>query len=332
MLRRAWISIVFLASLGATLCAQQPAAWHDPSAHKIQFVAVDKNVRLEVLDWGGSGRAIVFLSGLGGTAHLFDEFAPKLTSAGHVYGITRRGFGASSVPASGYEADRLGDDVLAVLNALKLSKPVLVGESLSGEELSSVGSRYPGRVSGLVYLDAAYQYAFENGKGTTLEELQRIAAPEPPEPGAADLASFPAYQAWFKRINGIALPEAEFRQTMDAAPDGSVGRSRASSSVGQAVFAGMKKYSDIRVPVLAIFAVPHDLGPWLTTNQDPAVRTAADAFSAHEAAWAEKQAKAFEDGVPSARVIRLAHANHIVFLSNEADVLREMRAFLATLK
>jgi hypothetical protein len=45
-----------------------------------------------------------------------------------------------------------------------------------------------------------------------------------------------------------------------------------------------------------------------------------------------KQAKAFEDGVPSARVVRLAQAYHIVFLSNEADVLREMRAFFATLK
>jgi non-heme chloroperoxidase len=33
--------------------------------------------------------------------------------------------------------------------------------------------------------------------------------------------------------------------------------------------------------------------------------------------------------VPGARVVRLAHANHYVFISNEADVLREMRAFLS---
>jgi pimeloyl-ACP methyl ester carboxylesterase len=88
---------------------------------------VDENVRLEVLDWGGSGRPIVFLSGLGGTAHIFDEFAPKLATDYHVYGITRRGFGASSIPTSGYEADRLGDDVLAVLDSLRLNGPVLVG-------------------------------------------------------------------------------------------------------------------------------------------------------------------------------------------------------------
>jgi non-heme chloroperoxidase len=36
---------------------------------------------------------------------------------------------------------------------------------------------------------------------------------------------------------------------------------------------------------------------------------------------------AFEKGVPSGRVVRLPHANHYVFISNRADVLREMRAF-----
>ena len=77
-----------------------------------------------------------------------------------MFGVTRRGFGASSVPASGYGADRLGDDVLAVMDALKLTRPILVGHSLGGAELSSIGSRHPERVSGLIYLDAGYGYAY----------------------------------------------------------------------------------------------------------------------------------------------------------------------------
>ena len=127
------------------LSAQDAGPWHDPSPHTVQFVTVDDNVKLEVLDWGGSGRPLVLLAGLGNTAHVFDDFAPKLTSEYHVYGITRRGYGASSAPASGYSADRLGDDVLAVLDDLKLDRPVLVGHSIAGEELSSVGSRHPER-------------------------------------------------------------------------------------------------------------------------------------------------------------------------------------------
>lgn len=79
----------------------------------MQFVAVDTNVRLEVLDWGGSGRSVVLLAGASDTAHTFDTFAPRLSARYHVYGITRRGAGASSATASGYDADRLGDDVIA---------------------------------------------------------------------------------------------------------------------------------------------------------------------------------------------------------------------------
>jgi len=60
---------------------------------------------LEVLDWSVKGRPLVLLAGLGITAHVFDGFAEKLTDSYHVYGITRRGYGASSKPASGYTED-----------------------------------------------------------------------------------------------------------------------------------------------------------------------------------------------------------------------------------
>jgi non-heme chloroperoxidase len=176
MLRHPWLSAFLpIVSFLTPLFAQESDAWRDPSPHRVQFVAVDENVRLEVLDWGGSGRPIVLLAGLGNTAHIFDEFAPKLTAAYHVFGITRRGYGASSSPPSGYSADRLGDDVLSVLNSLKLNHPVLIAHSIGGEELSSVGTRYPEKVAGLVYLDAGYPYAYyDRSNGDLLVDLQDL--------------------------------------------------------------------------------------------------------------------------------------------------------------
>jgi pimeloyl-ACP methyl ester carboxylesterase len=47
----------------------------------------------------------------------------------------RRGFGASDTPAptdANYSAGRLGDDVIAFLDALHLTRPVLVGHSIAG--------------------------------------------------------------------------------------------------------------------------------------------------------------------------------------------------------
>jgi hypothetical protein len=69
----------------------------------------------------------------------------------------------------------------------------------------------------------------------------------------------------------------------------------------------------------------------MNTSSSPSVREAAEAYFTTLDALTEKQAKAFEEGVPTARVVRLC-GMHYVFLSNEPDVLREMRAFLAALK
>ena len=316
--------------LAVPLGAQDSAAWRDPSPHRIQFVTVDDNVRLEVLDWGGSGRAVVLLAGLGHTAHVFDDFAPKLTPDYHVYGVTRRGYGASSGPASGYEADRLGDDVRAVLDALNLRRPVLVGNSIAGQELSSVATRDPDRLSGVVYLDAAYQYAFDGGREQPQDSPQAgppVPPPQPPEPSDADGASFSALRSWLERVLGLAIPEAELRQIQESFPDGRVGNSRTPQTIAQAIVAGGQSYKDIRVPTLAIYAIPSDQGPWVNAAE-PAERAAVVAFAANWAASQERMAKAFEKGVPGARVVRLPGANHYVFISNEADVLREMRGFL----
>src|SRR2546425_12260526 len=97
-----WLACpILLVSLLGPLYSQPSASWQDPSPHTVQFVRVDNDVRLEVLDWGGTGRPVVLLAGGGNTAHIFYEFAPKLTANYHVYGITRRGYGASRFLATG---------------------------------------------------------------------------------------------------------------------------------------------------------------------------------------------------------------------------------------
>jgi pimeloyl-ACP methyl ester carboxylesterase len=306
--------------------ATPETAWNDPATHTVQLVTVDKNVTLEVLDFGGSGRPLVFLAGLGNTAHVFDTFAPKFTATRHVYGITRRGFGGSSVPSDGYGADRLGDDVIAVVDALKLNRPVLAGHSIAGEELSSIATRHPDRVAGLVYLDAGYMYAFYNAeRGDVIldsMDLRRkldllVNGPIDSRPTIKELlADLPKFernlQARQKELD--ALPP----QLLATSPP----------AVQRAITIGGQKYTKLSaVPILAIYAVPHDLGPLFIT--DPAARAAREA---QDQEITSSQAAAFEKGVPSARVVRLPHANHYLFRSNEADVLREMNAFLAGLE
>lgn len=320
-------------ALLAPFYSQQSPSWRDLSPHTEQFVTVDKNVRLEVLDWGGSGRPVVLLAGGGHTAHVFDEFAPKLTAHCHVYGITRRGFGASSFSASENVVDRLRDDVLAVIDTLKLSRPVLAGHSIAGAELSSVGTSYPDRIAGLVYLEAGYPYAFDNGKGPTMKEFQEIKRPQPPTPADSDLASFSVLQSWDAQMFGFRIPESEFRQTWTSTADGRVGKARdfPGSQMFMTIMTGMNRYPDIPVPALVIFALPHVPEEWINKSTEPAVRDAARAYLTTVDALTEKQAKAIEGSVSTARIVRLRGA-HYIFLSNEPEVLHEMRAFLGGLK
>jgi non-heme chloroperoxidase len=359
------VSAVVLVFSGVISQSAAPAAdppaktvWVDPSPHHASLVTVDQDVQLEVLDWGGSGRPVVLLTGLGNSAHVFDDFAPKLTGKYHVYGITRRGYGASSVPRTGYTADRLGDDVLAVLAALKLDRPVLVGHSIAGQELSSVGSRHPERAAGLVYLDATYGYAFyDSARGylpidaqalrSKLERLsqdlapgklaqellttdlpafertlreQAVDFPPSPPPTPADLVSFQAIGDWFARTRGIRFPEAEFRALSEVTEDGRPRGQKTPPWVPQAIIAGGQKYTQIPTPILALCAVPQDLGP-SSASLGPAAL-------AYMQATSLAQAEAFEHGVPTAHVVRLANANHYVFLTHEADVLREIGVFI----
>jgi pimeloyl-ACP methyl ester carboxylesterase len=56
------------------------------------------------------------------------------------------------------------------------------------------------------------------------------------------------------------------------------------------------------------------------------------AFNQQFGALAEKQVRTFEEGLPEAHVVRIPNAHHYVFRSNEAAVLRELRAFIAQIK
>ena len=125
MIRKCTSWKLSLAVLYCVIASGQSIVWKDSSPHRAQFITVEDGVQLEVLDWGGKGRPIVLLAGYL-TAHVYDEFADGLKEIGHVYGITRRGLGASSHPESGYGAKRSAEDIVKVLDAPKLVAPVLV--------------------------------------------------------------------------------------------------------------------------------------------------------------------------------------------------------------
>jgi len=293
------------------------------------FIQVGQGVKLEVLDWGGTGRPLLLLAGLGDTAHGFDKFAQKLAATYHVFGITRRGFGESSSPPpteANYSADRLGDDVLAVIDALHLVHPVLAGHSIAGEELSSVGSRHPEKIAGLIYLDAAYEYAFyDRAQGDA--DLDAVEMRKKLE-DFIDEEGSDKRKAVSELLQQLPQLEKELQAQQIELANLPSDPSEAGNEIGpaEAIMLGQEKYTKIPCPILAIFADPHNLGPMPEYNA-----AGRAAMAKYMADHTTANSKAFEAGVPSAHVVRIPNADHYVFQSNEADVLREMNAFIAKL-
>jgi non-heme chloroperoxidase len=301
----------------------------DTSPHTVQMIPVEGDVKLEVLDWGGTGRPLVLLAGLGDTAHIFDKFAPKLTAKYHVYGITRRGFGASSKPefvTANYNAARLGDDVLAVIGALHLSHPILAGHSLAGEELSFIGFHHPDAVAGLIYLDAGYTYAlYDQAHGQIMLDALKLRDQLPQiVPGKIPSDVPKSLNEILQQLKLVEKEIVEYQEQLPPSPPAAAPRPDPPPFL-YAIFSGFESIPTIHVPALVIFAEPHDFGP---TEDHSASRAA---FEAHDLLITEYQAKAFETQVPTVHVVRIPHASHYVFRSNEEDVLREMNAFLSTL-
>ncbi|HEX5074250.1 MAG TPA: alpha/beta hydrolase [Gemmatimonadaceae bacterium] len=306
--------------------ATTTATWTDPSPHRVRMIAVAPKVTLEVLDWGGSGEPVVFLAGLGNSGHVFDDFAPQFTDRFHVLAITRRGYGASTQPASGYGVARLAADIKAVLDTLHLARVTLVGHSIAGDELTKVGSTYPDRVAKLVYLDAAHDR-------TGLPALFKDAPIPPPPPMlAADSASPAAARAYMVRATGVLVPEGEARAIGVFGPTGRYLRDVTPDSIGAAIIAGVEHpaYSRITVPALAFYAVAdsvQDLVSWYAAL-DSTGRAAADKVFGVFTPFARAAREQFQREVKQGRVIDLHGAHHYVFISNAAEVAREMRAFL----
>jgi non-heme chloroperoxidase len=315
----------------------------DPSPHMVQMVTVADNVQLEVLDWGGSGRPLVLLAGLGSTGHDFDTFAPRFIATHHVYAVTRRGFGASSKPVPdghNYSAEQLGDDVLALVDALKLERPVLAGHSLAGEELSSVASRHPEKLAGVVYLDAAYAYAYyapgnlnpANANltiavNTLRQKIQALTPARPQESvGAIDLllkTDLPQLQADLRAAQK-AMRDLPPAPPMPAMPAGAAPSPQ--MKIVPAIIQGLEKFDTLKLPVLAIYAQPHAPPP------NAPSQAMLDYFKAVEAGSGNPDLVArYRAGNPAAHVVVIPNAQHAVFKSHADDVAWEMDSFMAGL-
>jgi pimeloyl-ACP methyl ester carboxylesterase len=138
-------------------------------------------------------------------------------------------------------------------------KPIIAGHSFAGEELHVFGGRHATEVTGLIYVDAAFNRAAQS------DDYNAAASklPREPVPEAKDLVSVTALRAFRMKLDGAALPEAHLRARNIVNADGTVGGAWLPAlPIRQAFTTQMRSFSEsysperVRVPALAIYAVP----------------------------------------------------------------------------
>lgn len=127
------------------------------------YVTVEPGVNLYVEDINpGGSKTIVFLHGWPLSHKQFEYQFDVLPAMGYrCIGIDWRGFGKSDKPMSGYNYDRLADDIRSVVDALQLKNFTLAGHSTGGAIAIRYIARHNGYgVSKLVLVDAAAPIGF----------------------------------------------------------------------------------------------------------------------------------------------------------------------------
>jgi non-heme chloroperoxidase len=296
-----------------------------PAVHRI---TVDREVALEVLDAGGDGPPLVFLAGFGNSAHIFTDFAARFRDDFRVVAITRRGFGRSSFPATGYDNARLADDVVAVLDTLGLPRALLVAHSFGGAELNALARRHPERLRGLVYLDGGFDFA------ELYADSAWVNTPVPRPPRRDTATGHEAEAAYLSLMTGPNYPVAEVEVTADAmATDGAPGFVRDSLPTWLMRGTPSAALREITVPVLAIYGVQHRIEqkyPWVGDLTGPQ-RDRAERRFAVETPMLARQRDRFRREIPDARLHEIEGGRHYIFLTHPLDCERAIRTFAAAL-
>ncbi|MGD9588399.1 MAG: alpha/beta fold hydrolase [Pyrinomonadaceae bacterium] len=279
----------------------------DKSPHKSEFVTAN-GIKMNYLDWGGAGDVIILLSGFGNDAHIFDEFATAFTDKFHVIGLTRRGFGETERPATGYDTTTRVEDIRAFMDAKKIKRAHLVGHSLAGDEMTMFATLHPNRLLKLVYLDAAYD---RTKMVTCADELPPEIAP----PAAIRMMREAMECPGWAEIKVKDMPPPDMYRVQ-------VLTMRSASQYRPA-------YKDVKALSLSIYADAEVAQ--LPGNVTDETRKRLEAY------WKEKRTpltrasiEQFRKEMPNGRVVELKGATHYIFLGPSKDeTIKLTRDFLA---
>jgi non-heme chloroperoxidase len=297
---------------------------------KSDFVTIN-GIRLHYLDWGGDGPALIFLTGMGATAYIFDKFAPRFTDKFHVLALTRRGHGDSDYPETGYDADTLTEDICQFMDQLNIEKAILAGHSLAGVELTHFAATYPNRIEKLIYLEA-----LDDRRGLPAIHRQNPLRKIEIKREESIPHTFEEYVADTKRNSpSIAniwseLWDVEMAHEVKLNEEG-IFVERMPDSVAEMMFENLwngytPKRVDAIIPTLSFYALGTPTQSNVYTDEQKA--SFDQYFQNVRNPFYMSLISEFQSRFPHAKIVTLPDGHHFCFIAQEELVYNEMQKFL----
>ena len=249
----------------------------------------------------GPGPVVVFLHGFPLDLTMWDAQRETIGSMYRVIAPDLRGHGRSAAPDGIYPIDDMADDVVEMLDALKIAEPVVLGGlSMGGYVALSIAARYPKRLRGLMLMNTKAT-ADPPETARVREELAR----EVEETGSVRsvvAAMLPRLFGPFAQANRPELI-ARIREVMErTSPRGVAGTLR-----------GLAARAD-RTPDLARMSLPTLI---LAGSDDALIPL--------------EESRAMASAMPNTEVVIVPETGHLAPLENPAAANAAILRFLGTL-
>jgi pimeloyl-ACP methyl ester carboxylesterase len=285
-----------------------------------------QGVRLQYLDWGGRGEALVLVPARCETPFVFGDLAPLLANRFRVLGVTARGCGSSGPASDGYAVDLQIRELVGFLDAMKIDRAIFAGHSASGGKVVRLARQFPSRVTRLVTFDIIYTGVPEQFE----PKFQAAIAARKTSGSRLSLESHRReFEAWELGTWSAGL-ERDFEEQTEKSAGGALRYRDLPEGWQQAFIEDLRqgRYYETTITHPALFFVARDLDMERLKQFPPDVQRGLRPMAeAIRRARAEQIARYQKNGA-HVRVEWLDNASHYLFVDKARDVAARILSFV----
>jgi pimeloyl-ACP methyl ester carboxylesterase len=129
--------------------SRTPVRAHVPERQPVTTIEAN-GLRFSALEWG-RGPLVLLLHGFPDSAHTWDRIGPEIAQAGYrVVAPFLRGYAPSGLPARDADIRTLGEDIIAIIDALGADRARVIGHDWGAEALYAAAALAPQRIEQMI--------------------------------------------------------------------------------------------------------------------------------------------------------------------------------------